>query len=250
MCQDSLLETEQYKGYEIEIHADYHPANPIKDWDMLGTMVCAHSRYTLGHVRVDNGLDIFPEILGSNGVRDALVGESREDWLYHGSLDEEDTGRLWAAVDKAAITLPLYLYDHGNITMRTGAFSCPWDSGQVGVVYVLKEAVRKEWGWKLITKSRRKKIENLLRAEVQVYDNYLTGSVYGYVVKDQEGFDIDSCWGFYGYDNEKSGLMEYARGAVDHDVERIANLEKQEAEERARGEATWTEMLVATVEQY
>ena len=46
----------------------------------------------------------------------------------------------------------------------------------------------------------------------------LNGDVYGYAVKNNEGDEVDSCWGFYGYDHEKSGLMEYAKNAVDCDI--------------------------------
>jgi hypothetical protein len=42
------------------------------------------------------------------------------------------------------------------------------------------------------------KAEACLRAEVQEYDSYLTGDVYGYVVAAGED-DEESCWGFYGY---------------------------------------------------
>ena len=31
--------------------------------------------------------------------------------------------------------------------MSTGPFSCPWDSGQVGFIYVEKKKVKEEWGW-------------------------------------------------------------------------------------------------------
>jgi len=45
------------------------------------------------------------------------------------------------------VILPLYLYDHGGITMSTGAFSCPWDSGQVGWIYAPKKTFIDETGY-------------------------------------------------------------------------------------------------------
>jgi len=49
---------------------------------------------------------------------------------------------------------------------------------------------------------------------VEIYDHYLTGMVFGYdVVCDFCGQSIDSCWGFYGDDHEKSGLLDYAKEA-------------------------------------
>lgn len=57
-----------------------------------------------------------------------------------------------------------------------------------------------------------------LEGEVQVYNDYLSGSVYYYTVEDPEGEHIDSCGGFYGYDHENSGLLEYAKNAIDCNV--------------------------------
>jgi predicted Fe-S protein YdhL (DUF1289 family) len=72
------------------------------------------------------------------------------------------------------IILPLYLYDHSGITMSTTPFSCPWDSGQVGWMFVTLEKVHERFGWNLVTDERRLKIMRLLRREVAVYDAYLT----------------------------------------------------------------------------
>ena len=45
-------------------------------------------------------------------------------------------------------SLPLYLYDHGGITMSTNPFSCPWDDGgQVGWIYASKQKFIDETGY-------------------------------------------------------------------------------------------------------
>jgi hypothetical protein len=35
-------------------------------------------------------------------------------------------------------------------------------------------------------------------AEVKTYDDFLTGEVFGYIVKNVAGAEVESCWGFYG----------------------------------------------------
>ncbi|MHC4619184.1 MAG: hypothetical protein ACYTEQ_15680 [Planctomycetota bacterium] len=40
--------------------------------------------------------------------------------------------------------------------------------------------------------------EDALRSEVETYDQFLRGDVWGYIVEDGEGEHIDSCWGFFG----------------------------------------------------
>jgi hypothetical protein len=97
---------------------------------------------------------------------------------------------------EVAVMLPLYLYDHSGITMSTKPFSCPWDSGQVGVIYVTKEKLRKEFGVKHITSSHIEKAKAQLEQEVKTYDQFLTGQCYGYTIE-RDGKVIDSCFGFY-----------------------------------------------------
>lgn len=75
---------------------------------------------------------------------------AREDWRWVGyMLDEMDEDELQEVLDSLDkyIILPLYLYDHGGITMSTGPFSCPWDSGQLGWIYALKQRFIDETGW-------------------------------------------------------------------------------------------------------
>jgi len=70
----------------------------------------------------------------------------------------------------------------------------------VGYIMVSREKVRDEYGWKAISQRRAAKIRRHLKAEVKTYSQYLQGDIYGYQIEDQEGNEIDSCWGFYGID--------------------------------------------------
>ncbi len=191
------IEVLDIDGYKVKIYYDSDPQSP-REWGNLGTMVCWHRRYNLGdEQRHDSVKDWMREVVCN------LTGEDHDD-------PEE-------AFEKLTIALPLYLYDHSGITMSTGPFSCPWDSGQVGFIYVTNEKAKKEYDWKALTKAHRKKIEDYLRNEVEVYDQFLRGDVYGYRIEDADEIEIeiDSCWGFFGSDHEKSGLMENVRDNID-----------------------------------
>ena len=111
-----------------------------------------------------------------------------------------EIARLEALIGKwNVVMLPLYLYDHSGITMSTGSFGCPWDSGQVGFIYMTREKAEENWpSLKDDPDALRLKAEERLEAEVEVYDQYLTGEVYGYVIEDDDGEEVESCWGFYG----------------------------------------------------
>jgi hypothetical protein len=111
---------------------------------------------------------------------------------------------------KAAVILPVYMYDHSGITINTTGFSCPWDSGQIGFIYATKKNILDNWGGKILTPKLREKAMNLLKGEVETYDQYLRGDIYGYVVE-KDGKQVDSSWGFY---DEDEAMME-AKGVVD-----------------------------------
>ena len=181
-----VLETIQHEGFTIKIHPDEDAESPRTSCDNLGTMVCFHRRYNLGD-------------------KHDLRWQDFAGWA-------EIEAHLWKAMD-AAVVLPLYLYDHSNITIRTTPFSCPWDSGQVGFIYVSKDAMRKEYG-KNITKERIANATEVLKGEVECYDTFLTGGYVGYVVEDEHGEHLDSCWGF----DDKAYCIEEAKGIVAYHV--------------------------------
>lgn len=198
--KDRPVEVLDIDGFKVKIYYDSDPQSP-REWDNLGTMVCWHRRYNLGDEQPTEGvIDWMREVVCN------LTGE-----------DHDDPNEVF---NNLVIALPLYLYDHSGITMSTGPFSCPWDSGQVGYIYVTNEKAKKEYSWKKLTAARRKKIEDHLRHEAEVYDQFLRGDVYGYQIEDKDGIEIDSCWGFFGSDHEKSGLMEYVQNNIDYNIQR------------------------------
>lgn len=212
------LETIDYKGYKILIHADEYPQNPRTEWDHFGSMACWYGRYLLGDMGTDK----------KNGNNYSSPDE------FTAAVDDGAFGR-------GAIVLPLFLYDHSGITISCGAFSCPWDSGQVGWTYASRADILKEFGTgkkNRITKKMRAAAEKLLRAEVETYDYYLTGQVYGYTIEWDESDNPDgapcddSCFGFLG---EMKYCIDEAKSAVDFHVKSTAD--KRAAERAADEEA-------------
>jgi len=159
--------------FTLKIVQDQDPLNPRIGDDNLGNMVCFHQRYSLGD---PHNID-HADFNGWQAMEAHLI-----------------------KTHNAVIILPLFLYDHSGITLRTHPFSCPWDSGQVGFIYMdrstlLNVAPRKP---KRLTKASKAWATECLLTEVQAYDQYLTGDVWGYVIEDSDGNTVDACWGFYG----------------------------------------------------
>ena len=180
------LETIEYRGHIINICQDEDYESP-RVWGNLGTMVCWHSGYDLGD------------------EHDFTTPDDFRDWA-----DTEDL-----------IILPLWLYDHSGLRIKVGNFEgllpqghAYFDTMQVGWIYVSTEQARKEYNWKVITNKRKETIIKYLKGEVEVYDQYLSGQVYGY---DIEGpFCNDSCWVFYG---DWDDLTQDAEGSIDYSIE-------------------------------
>ena len=138
----------------LKIIPDDDPINPRTEYDNLGHMVCSHRRYILGDATPNIDFDKFNS------------WDHVEKYLQH--------------IYEAAVILPLYLYDHSGLTMATTPFSCRWDSGQVGFIYVTRQEVLDEapGNPKRLTKRAREWATKLLEGEVETYDQYQTGNVF------------------------------------------------------------------------
>ena len=174
-----IIENEKYM---LEIFEDLDPTDP-REFDNLGTMVCFHNRYAFGEET---------ELKSS----DFSSWEELESYLYK--------------TEKALIVVPVFLYDHSGLSVNTTGFSCPWDSGQIGYIYTSKEKIRNEYGCKRISKKLKEQIREMLVSEIDSYNQYLSGDVYGFSVTDKKsGEEIESCYGFFGTDYIENGIFDY-----------------------------------------
>lgn len=188
MSEDEPVETFKIDDdHELRIYQDTTPENPRISFDNIGHMVCFNSRYNLG----DNH-DIVEDDVNSGRGHEYLKTE-------HG----------------AKVILPLYLYDHGGITISTTPFSSYWDTSFLGWIYATQEKIDElgeDW-------QTDEKVEEVLRGEIETYDQYLRGDVYGFrVVKltkckccdhvSEE--EEEAVWGYYGSDCAKNGVFDAA----------------------------------------
>lgn len=157
------VKTIKHNGHTIDIHIDQDALSPRAN-DNIAEFHCSHRLYDIG----DKGFNYF-----SGGECIDVANEARK---------------------QGDIVLPLYMLDHSGITISLSPFSCPWDSGQVGFVIVRREKMLKEFSGKIFTKRLKEKAIEIAKSEVEEYDQYVRGEVYGYVIDDY----VDSCWGFFG----------------------------------------------------
>lgn len=243
------------KFHKVNVEQDSDASSPREE-ENLGTMVCWHRNYNLGDEQPKQSPEDFRRDLAcqfDDKLEDRLerIDNRFNNMIWDRQVSKDAKEAIQSAIDKVLeqhiVELPLYLYDHSGITMSTGAFSCQWDSGQVGFNYITKDKIRAEYGWKNLTQARRERIEGYLKNEVQRYDDYLTGQVYGFTHEVAElpedwaylalldaqkakpilekYLDLDddldwehegSCWGFFGDDIKTNGILEHLDAKVHH----------------------------------
>ena len=129
--------------YRLEIQQDEHPENP-REWDNQTKMICFSNRYNLGdkHAYSDQG-----QFIEQMGLPDDSIQ------LY--CLVAYEHGLIQLAIDDGNMGYP---------------FSCPWDSYKIGYIYMPKNNLT------------IKEINTIMKQELAIYNQYLEGEVYGYIL--------------------------------------------------------------------
>ena len=199
-----------FKFVEIEVKQDDDPAiNPVEDYDMFGKMVFFHRRMNLGHES--------PSCSPDRWTRNWLQQNTKIDW---DEIEDMEESKIWAEFEKINYAVPVYAFEHGGITIRCNSKGTgwdSWDSGQLGFTFASYDSIRKEFGkgkTHRLTSAAITRAEKCLVSEVDNYDDYLNGNVWGYIITDKDtGEELDSCWGFIG---DESYCREEAESSAKH----------------------------------
>ena len=195
-----IYESKEYRGYTCRVVYDPDPQSP-DDWDTLGTIYANSQNHT-------------PQ----NHTLDEIMVE-----------DETDDAGMH--IDPNYIFIRIYAYEHGGIALyaSTSPQRCGWDEYLFGVMAVHKDKAAKEFG-DITNVENYEKVMKCLEGEIECWDMYYRGQVFGYEVLDEDDNGVDSCWGFYGYEGADEAMAE-GIGIIDY---RVDEAERKEAEELAR----------------
>lgn len=171
--------------YLLHCMQDDDAESPIEEEENVH-LWCMHPKYQLGNMPIKMTIPEFWDYL-------------MQQYCPTVNTAHMTTAECREALSEYLVITNLFLYDHSGLSIACGdenPFQDRFDSGQVGYAYMEKtdsmdsEAIRKQ-----------------IKAVVQMYDQYLSGEVYGLkLVTKQNGdwIELDSCWGFYDSDVTKT----------------------------------------------
>ena len=164
-----MTETIEYKGHIIRMSQDWDIENPRKEFDHTATFAFFHKRYSL----------------------EDKVEIKSEDYSGWAEMERDIVKRY-----KPRYITPVYMYDHSGLVLSTSPFSCPWDSGQVGFMWISDPDIP------LGAQAR------IVEGEIQELNQWLSGDVWTIDIDDGG----DCLGGFYGYDY----AVEEAKSMIDN----------------------------------
>lgn len=192
----NTIETFKLGQYTVKIYQDTDPENPRTEWAHTFKMACFHDRYDMPN---DDSI---------------TLEKARE-----------------IATDPDYVCFAVYMLDHSGLSFSMSDFGDSWDSGQVGIIYALRADLEKaqipELDDDYANSDWYKNMSRLLRvsakstpfywcaaSEVHEYDQYARGDVYGYVIEDSNGEQVESCWQCFGFDYCKEAAIEEATAII------------------------------------
>lgn len=130
------------------------------------------------------------------------------EWINYLREIEDKRKDEWAIV-------PVYMYEHGGISLSCSPFSCGWDSGMIGFMICDRkqaEMILGEWDYD--------KVVQAIVAEVKCLDEYYVYGGYMYEVIEYKKCDCcghekeveaDACCGFVGCPDGERGVKAQIR---------------------------------------
>lgn len=139
----------------------------------------------------ENPYHDLEEFAVSMGVR---VGDSIDDLIRF--LDRH-----------GIIAAPIYKYEHGLVQYSTTPFLDKWDSGLVGIAYVSKDDVLKEYGGVKVGCKMRARVIQYMGVDLDLYSMWCNGDVYRIDTINGDGSDGETRT-VYGCENIDTALEE------------------------------------------
>ena len=172
---------------KLEIYYDQDAESP-REWDgNLGYFITVDR----GVKSPDQENDIIKEIVRRTG-EEAESGAEHIRMITGGI--EQDTN------EKVIAIFPIVKYEHSGVVYKLGKVF-GFDYSNNGF-YIITDKTQKDSGVK------KKDFEKVIKAELDIYNNWINGEVYGFNLYDENGEEVDSLSGFFDIEDIKEDLPD------------------------------------------
>jgi hypothetical protein len=140
-----------------------------------------------------------------------LVHYHRDCWIEAKDVVSKDEIAAWyhgekIKQEKEYHIFPVAAYIHSGVVLSVGDGGCfpdqRWDVSHVGAILVSKKEFR-----------MRKSALEIAESQIKWWNQYLSGDAYGCIketyANNKKPLDLDSCWGYYGYEDAKKELKNF-----------------------------------------
>ena len=233
-------------GYTVEIHADESPANPFTDWDCQLPIAVWTLDNRRGNLENYGGDELNLETLisaipsttwesrqGKREILEALdISRAQFAGQYRFERDFRETVfHFLSGMEPSGWRCAVEYFDRMEAVARLAGIPCHstqsngCSQGDSALVFV---AALPQWVEKV--GAAPETLADQCKAACDLWSAWAWGDVFGFVLTDSKGEEVDSCWGYYGDDHRESGLLETAEDSAKHHREsRKAELLKRRA---------------------
>ena len=144
-----------------------------------------------------------------DGFRSPDMNTELENWIKETGQEADSQEehieciKDWFKMNSEEIVIAIYpitKYEHGGISYSLGT-GHGFDNSNNGF-YIITTETQKEMG------TKKKDFERVIQSELDLYNKWCNGEVYGYTLYDDKGGIEDSCWGFYDLEHIREELPE------------------------------------------
>lgn len=167
----------------LEITNEEDPENP-REWSNLGYFITIES----DNYSPDNN-DELHKIIKNTG-KEATSQEKHIEMITE--QYQEETGYHIEAI------YPITKYKHGGTIYKLGQYH-GFDYSNNGF-YIITTETQKELG------TKKKDFEKVINQELEVYNQFINGETYRFILYDKKGEHEDSCGGFYNIEHIREHL--------------------------------------------
>lgn len=225
------MQTIEYKGFEIEIHQDSDYENPFEAWDCEFPLMYNGGR-NMGEKDFSNGdIDRYLcNYLSENQITRHMYKICTLIDYYKSDFDKDYPLGEWTKSERQDV-LKDKLSDWITESLENRASFCSefdikhycgsstgysqGDWAEVFICWTPEFAKVTGHEYKDVT-------DEGLKGTKELFDAWAWGDVYGYNIEGLKG-GLGSCWGYYGDDHKKSGLLEAAQSEIDCHIRILEN---------------------------